>query len=83
MISTLTPYLLASFFIRKQKESGVRCDGGVLIKSLTNAVCSAIISARFAASFACAVSANLLTIETVASGGFCSDFLLPKNSVNV
>ena len=37
-ISTFTPYLLASFFMRKQNESGVKCDGGVLIKSLTKAV---------------------------------------------
>ena len=45
-------------------------DGGVLIRSLTRKVCSAIISARFIAVFACAVLAKRVTTVIDESGFF-------------
>ena len=52
LISVKNDPNLKLFFKKRQNESGVREDGGVLIRSLTRKVCSAIISARLIAIFA-------------------------------
>jgi len=81
-ISIFTPYLPANFLIFSEKEIGVKWLGGVLIRSLTKKVCSAIISARFAASLACAVVANLVRTLTCESACLLSSLLFPLNSWN-
>ena len=65
------------FFVN---ESGVRCDGGVLIRSRTKCVYCAITCARFKACLASTFLENLEWIAIVASGNLRSDFVDPRNS---